>query len=129
MDYAVAVLCDACQETGAEIKFVCTGHPAEDGRTPIEEAPQVKVKHDMMRHPEALRQIKWFDDSPDPGDPACICSLCGELIPEWPEDEPCDPRGNVLRLYRKPSKAHPHGQEARFCVDCVPAVLKYMTLK
>lgn len=31
-----------------------------------------------------------------------------------------------LRLFRLPNKKHPHGQEARFCPDCVPAVLKYI---
>lgn len=37
-------------------------------------------------------QLKWFNDSPDAGDPECLCSLCGKLIQEddvpiraWPE--------------------------------------------
>jgi len=32
--------------------------------------------------PEALHLLTWFSDSPDTGDPACICSLCGKLIEE-----------------------------------------------
>lgn len=29
-----------------------------------------------------MSAILWFDDSPDAGDPACICSACNEVIPE-----------------------------------------------
>lgn len=29
-----------------------------------------------------MPEIRWFDDSPDAGDPACICSWCGEQITE-----------------------------------------------
>jgi hypothetical protein len=27
-------------------------------------------------------KIKWFRDSPDAGDPRCICSVCGKQIGE-----------------------------------------------
>lgn len=27
-------------------------------------------------------QLEWFTDSPDAGDPDCICSLCGKIIAE-----------------------------------------------
>lgn len=120
---AAAVLCDACLESGAEIKWVCTGRPADPGRTPIEALPPDKFKHNMLRHPEALEQMIWFDDSPEYGEPDCLCSLCRDLIPAWDDDSRVPP----LRLYRNPSVKHRHGQEARFCPDCVPAVLKYMT--
>lgn len=32
--------------------------------------------------PEYRDKIKWFDLSPDAGDPSCICSLCEQLIGE-----------------------------------------------
>jgi hypothetical protein len=31
---------------------------------------------------KARQVIRWFSDSPDAGDPGCICSLCGKAIPE-----------------------------------------------
>lgn len=135
LDYAVAVLCDACLEgpfgTGpVEIKFICTGYPASDGRTPIADAPEVKIKHNPLYHPEMIQEMKWFDDSPDYGWPECVCSICGDPIPD-PDDEmdsTAAERFIPLRLYRTPSREHPRGQEARFCMDCVPAVLKFMKI-
>lgn len=53
MDGASAVLCDACLEANAEIKFARTGYPAEDGRTPIEALPAGEFKHNLAFHPEA----------------------------------------------------------------------------
>ncbi|MBA7637851.1 hypothetical protein ES703_45500 [subsurface metagenome] len=32
--------------------------------------------------PEYVDKIKWFDTSPDAGDPSCLCSLCELLIDE-----------------------------------------------
>lgn len=135
LDYAMAVLCDGCMAgpygTGlVGINFVCTGYPASDGRTPIEQAPEVKVKHNPLYHPEMLQEINFFDTSPDYGDPECTCSICGDAIPD-PDEEDEDYREKFipLRLFRKPSQKHPHGQEARFCIDCVPAVLKYAQWK
>ena len=32
--------------------------------------------------PEFRDKIKWFDSSPDAGDPSCLCSYCEELIDE-----------------------------------------------
>lgn len=125
-DGAIAVLCDGCAEAhlgGEPLKFICTGFPATDGRTPIEHMSREKFKHNMIHHPESLREMTWFEDSPDYGHPACICSICGDAIPDLDdlsEDFP------PLRLFREKSDAHPHGQEARFCPDCVPLVLKYM---
>jgi hypothetical protein len=136
-NYASAVLCNACLEAKAEIRFVCTGYPAKDGRTPIEDAPQAQVKHNPLYHPEMLVAMTWFDDSPDYGWPECVCSVCKYPIPDPDEIDEVEaekrsgPQGPFipLRLYRVPSKKHPHGQEARFCPDCVPAVLKFMKLK
>jgi hypothetical protein len=135
LNYAYAVLCDACLEGPfgagpADIRFVCAGYPGKDGRTPIEAAPEVKVKHNPLYHPEMIQEMKWFDDSPDYGWPECVCSICGDAIPDPEElDYSQGERFIPLRLYRKPSAAHPHGQEARFCMDCVPAVMKYITFK
>lgn len=57
MDGAVAVLCDACLQdysTGkAQIKFVCSGRPAKDGRMPIVELSDEPFEHDLSKHPEA----------------------------------------------------------------------------
>jgi hypothetical protein len=126
-DYAIAVLCDACLAGKAEIKFVCTGYPASGGRTAIDQAPKVKVKHNPLYHPEMLQEMKFFDTSPEYGHPDCLCSICGDPIPD-PEDLDEAERFIPLRLYREPDKAHPFGQEARFCADCGPAVLKLMKL-
>jgi hypothetical protein len=53
---AVAVLCDTCLKLTegrvADIDYVCTGHPATDGRTPMAAVSGV-FGHDMLRHPEA----------------------------------------------------------------------------
>lgn len=32
--------------------------------------------------PEMVLRLRWFSDSPDAGDPACLCSLCLEPIVE-----------------------------------------------
>jgi len=48
---AVAILCDHCLETGAEIRFVCAGWPFE-GRMPITDLPFEKFEHDLAYHPE-----------------------------------------------------------------------------
>lgn len=37
MDGAVAAVCDKCLAEKAPYRFVCTGYPTEEGRTPIEE--------------------------------------------------------------------------------------------
>lgn len=119
---AVAVVCDTCLATKAEIKFVCAGGTGSGGRVPIEACPTEKFKHRMEYHPEALQHIRWFDESPDFGHPDCICSTCGDPIP-WPEDG-FDPAALLhLRLFRPPGQDHPHGQEARFCGDCSRLVL------
>lgn len=32
--------------------------------------------------PAVFGDLTWFNDSPDTGDPACVCSLCGKVIEE-----------------------------------------------
>jgi hypothetical protein len=59
---------------------------------------------------------KFFYDSPDAGDPECICSRCGKQIPE--KDSP------ILRCW--PEKSGDHGFDAaakggtefRYCRQC-----------
>lgn len=53
-------------------------------------------------------KIKWFDLSPDAGDPSCLCSLCGELIGE--EEMP-------IRAFDADK-----GLEARFHIKCFGTV-------
>jgi hypothetical protein len=124
---AVAVLCDPCPDAGAEIRFVCTADPAEGGRTPLAELSEEKFKHRLEFHPEAFYALTWFDDSPDFGHPDCRCSVCGDQIPEIEEEE--QPALFGLRLYREQNPGHPHGQEARFCVDCLPLVTELIAAK
>lgn len=50
LDGAVAVLCDSCLEAKAEIRFVCAGYPAQDGRMPIEELAFEPFGHDLALH-------------------------------------------------------------------------------
>jgi hypothetical protein len=57
-----------------------------------------------MSTQQQLDELAWFDDSPDTGDPSCICSYCGRLI-----DEDQLP----LRMFGEGGK-----KEARLCEDC-----------
>jgi hypothetical protein len=56
LDGATAVLCDDCltayQAGQAQLVEVCTGRPAEDGRTPIEALSSEVFTHDPAGHPE-----------------------------------------------------------------------------
>lgn len=51
-------------------------------------------------------KVLWSDKSPSEGDPTCLCSYCGALIPE---DTCC------LRCWTKDQEPV---LEARFCDDC-----------
>jgi hypothetical protein len=50
-DGAVALVCDACLHENRPLKFACTGYPAVDGRTPIEQLTGTH-QHDMRFHPD-----------------------------------------------------------------------------
>jgi len=52
-----------------------------------------------------LDQLAWFEDSPDAGDPACICSYCGNII------------GAQELCFRLHNRAE--GLEARLCDNCL----------
>jgi len=61
--------------------------------------------------PTMQDRIQWFKDSPDTGDPSCVCSLCGKVIEE----------GKVpLRLFREEDDT-----EARFHDDCANEVMQF----
>jgi len=62
----------------------------------------------MITH-QKLDELGWFDDSPDAGDPACICSYCGRVI-----DEDQVP----LRIWSQAGK-----KEARLCEGCTALFL------
>lgn len=77
-----------------------------------------------MRTPSPLR---WFDDSPDAGSPACICSYCAERIEASPEGEEDFPEvnadeGEPIRMWTNGGKAP--CKEARFHPKCFEACLE-----
>lgn len=53
MDGAVAVLCDACLESDAEIRSVCHGRPGEGRRVALAACTE-PFHHDMGKHPEVI---------------------------------------------------------------------------
>ena len=54
--------------------------------------------------------LAWFEDSPDTGDEACICSYCGNVISEF--EIP-------LRLFKEEEKT-----EARLCENCMDLLIR-----
>jgi hypothetical protein len=58
---------------------------------------------DFHIKPGVADRLKWFQDSPDAGDPECICSWCGKVIEE--DEMP-------LRLFRSDNR------EARIHLSC-----------
>jgi hypothetical protein len=50
-DGALAVVCDACLEKRAPLRFACQGYPGKDGRVPID-LLFGDHNHDMSKHPE-----------------------------------------------------------------------------
>ena len=74
-------------------------------------------------------EILWFEDSPDDGDPGCLCSYCKQQIEsrqdleleEWDEGDP--DRVGGIRMW----KSGPKGKaqfEARFHDRCFREVLE-----
>ena len=48
-------------------------------------------------NPETYSSLIWFKDSPDTGDPRCLCSFCGKVIEsDEDSDEP-----TMLRVFRQ----------------------------
>ena len=58
-----------------------------------------------------MNTITWFRDSPDAGDPRCLCSWCGERIGE--DEAP------VIRMFDSDANT-----EARFHRGCYYAVMQ-----
>ncbi len=75
--------------------------------------------------PDLIHLLTWFSDSPDTGDPACICSYCKEVI----EDEGELP----LRLWGENSnlelRLHMHCARIVVVELSVPVVMKKVPAK
>ena len=76
----------------------------QETKDPEIEPPLLHFKDEMVH------LLTWFKDSPDRGDPACICSLCGEIIDE--DEMP-------LRAFRESDNA-----ELRLHMDCAKQVIQ-----
>jgi hypothetical protein len=59
--------------------------------------------------PDVAPNLMWFDDSPDAGEPSCLCSYCGNVIEEG--DGP-------VRMWNG------EGQELRFHDVCLNDVVE-----
>lgn len=60
---AVAVECDRCLESKAEILFACLGAPKANRRILIAELPPEPFDHDMSKHPdEDYAAVEEADD-------------------------------------------------------------------
>src|SRR6266498_5888922 len=59
--------------------------------------------------PEMIHLLTWFSDSPDAGDPTCICSFCGDMIEE--DEMP-------LRIFRESDNT-----EMRLHMKCATQVI------
>lgn len=50
--------------------------------------------------PRGNQVLRWFPDSPDAGEPACICSYCAERIEAAPEESEDDAdEGEPIRMW------------------------------
>ena len=69
-----------------------------------------------------IAELRSFDDSPDAGDPRCLCSYCGERIEDRPEDldewQDDDYHGQPIRMWNKQNR------EWRFHPRCFNEVLE-----
>jgi len=65
--------------------------------------------------PEMVHLLMWFDDVPDAGDPACICSLCKKVIV----------KGEMpLRIFR--TRDH---TEIRLHISCANKIIVELAVK
>lgn len=53
-DGALAVVCEECHNSNAEVVDVCRGYPGDGDRVPKKSLSKVPFEHDMSRHPEAM---------------------------------------------------------------------------
>lgn len=63
-DGAIAVLCDACMEASAPIRFVCVGYSSNGQRVRVETLSEKLFDHDLSKHPEETPCIdeKYLQD-------------------------------------------------------------------
>ena len=61
---------------------------------------------------EYMQRIKWYQDSPDAGDPSCLCSFCEKMISE----EECP-----IRMWNNKTDS---SLEARFHEDCFKQIIE-----
>jgi hypothetical protein len=50
LDGAIAVVCDRCIRENRDVRFICRGYPATDGRLPIKDAPAEPFAHNRKAH-------------------------------------------------------------------------------
>jgi hypothetical protein len=70
--------------------------------------------------PGMQEQLTLFTDSPDTGDPECLCSYCSELIEE--DDMP-------IRFFVPESEKYPHGAEYRLHEKCAQLVVDWASAR
>lgn len=81
--------------------------------------------------PGPISALRWFRDLPEEGDPACLCSLCLEVIPEFTGETDCDENGEypcrtgAVRVWTKSKPV----LEARFHDKCFEQVLQQGLIK
>jgi len=85
------------------------------------------AKNRRRRWRDPVTGIFWFGNSPEEGDPDCLCSFCLKVIPEFTEEMDYDPefgnfrvRNVCIRLYRGQGAAC---LEARFHDECFRLLL------
>lgn len=95
-DGALAVLCDECIAAARPILYICNGWPYKNERILITELSPEPYPHNFLYHPEHW----WFADlNLRPNDPAYLCSICREPIPEGPHLRFVH-AGQVVRIHR-----------------------------
>lgn len=86
-----------------------------NGRKPTIDVGE--VKRQIVKCMGSVENPVWFSDSPDAGDPDCLCSLCGEPIAE-----------GETPIRRYDHKSGEEVREARFhVVPCFQKVFRFET--
>lgn len=64
--------------------------------------------------------LRWFSDSPEAGNPSCLCSYCGERIEARPEGEDwetdCE-EGEPIRMFSKNLELRFHPRCLNDCIS------------
>lgn len=69
MDGAIALVCDRCADSNAEIRFVCGDLPSKPDRVSIAQL-QAGHDHDLSKHPELQEKLSELQEE-------AKCRLCG----------------------------------------------------